>query len=242
VVFLEQKSGCLVCGRDLIYLDVPEEMACSSCGRVLSTSAKCPERHFVCDDCHRLTAEDFIGKACLSTEIADPLELAIFLMRHPGVKMHGPEHHFLVPAVLLTGYSIATGRREALEGWLKKARDRAHQVKGGSCGLLGDCGAAVGTGIFMSVVSGATPLSKEEWRLSNLMTSMSLHDIALAGGPRCCKRNTYLAILAATSFVAEHLGVIIPVRREIVCGFSDMNRECRRRDCPFYREGAIPTK
>ena len=77
--------------------------------------------------------------------------------------------------------------------------------------------------------------------LSNLMTSRSLHDIALAGGPRCCKRNTYLAILAATSFVAEHLGITIPVKREIVCEFSDMNRECRREGCPFYREGTTPT-
>ena len=154
---MEQKSGCLVCGRDLIYLETPEKMACSSCGRVQSTSAKCPEGHFVCDDCHRLTAEDFIGKACLSTEIGDPLELAIFLMRHPAVKMHGPEHHFLVPAVLLTGYSIAAGRRETLDRWLKKARERAGQVKGGSCGFLGDCGAAVGTGIFMSVIQERPP-------------------------------------------------------------------------------------
>ena len=146
-----------MCGRDLVYLNTPEEVACSSCGRVQATSAKCPEGHFVCDDCHRLTAEDFIGKACLSKEIADPLELAIFLMRHPAVKMHGLEHHFLVPAVLLTGYSIASGRQAALGGWLKKARDRAGQVKGGFCGFLGDCGAAVGTGIFMSVLSGRRP-------------------------------------------------------------------------------------
>jgi len=239
---MDQKRGCMVCGRGLIYLDAPEELVCSSCGCVQVTSVSCPEGHFVCDECHRLTAEDFIGKACLSTKIADPLELAMLLMRHPVVKMHGPEHHFLVPAVLLTGYSIAAGQRDALGGWLKKARDRASQVKGGSCGFLGDCGAAVGTGIFVSVLSGATPLSREEWRLSNLMTSRSLHDIALAGGPRCCKRNTYLAILAAISFVAEHLRVTIPVRREIVCEFSDLNQECRREDCPFYREEAIPSR
>jgi hypothetical protein len=199
-----EKAGCLVCGRDL-----------------------------VCDDCHRLLAEEFVGKACLSPQIADPLDLAISLMRHPSVKMHGPEHHFLVPAVLLACYSIAAGRRDTLEGWLKKARDRAAQVKGGSCG------AAVGTGIFMSVISGATPLSRREWRLANLMTSSSLHDIALAGGPRCCKRNMYLAILAATSFITGHLGVAMSVKREIACEFSDLNRECRREECPFYRKKGI---
>lgn len=232
--FLDQKTGCLICGRDLVYLDSPEDLACSSCGRVQAAPARCPEGHFICDDCHRLPAEDFIEKACLGTDIADPLELAVFLMRHPEVRMHGPEHHFLVPAVLLTTYSIATGARDHLGEWLKKARDRARQVKGGSCGLLGDCGAAVGTGIFVSVVTRATPLSKDGWRLSNLMTSQSLHDIALAGGPRCCKRNTSLAILAAVSFVVGQWGVAIPIREGHTCEFSPLNRECRKLECPFY--------
>jgi hypothetical protein len=161
-------------------------------------------------------------------------------MRHPEVRMHGPEHHFLVPAVLLTTSSLATGEEALLGDRLKKARDRARQVKGGFCGFLGDCGAAVGTGIFVSVLTGATPLSREEWRLSNLMTSRSLRDIALAGGPRCCKRNTALAILAAVSFVAGELGVTIPVREGYTCEFSDLNRECRKMECPFYREEKLP--
>jgi len=40
----------------------------------------------------------------------------------------------------------------------------------------------------------------------------------------------------AASFVAEHLGVIIPVQKEIACEFSDLNRECRREECRFYRD------
>jgi hypothetical protein len=233
---MEERSGCLVCGRDLMYLSAPEEMACSSCGRVQETSAKCPGGHFICDDCHRLPAEDFIERTCLCTDLQDPMELALVLMRHPSIKMHGPEHHFLVPAVLLTTYSLARGERDRLEERLRKARERARQVRGGSCGFLGDCGAAVGTGIFVSVVTGATPLSQEEWRLSNLMTSRSLHDIALAGGPRCCKRNTYLAILAAVSFVAELWKITLPVRKDVLCEYSDLNRECRKLECPFYRK------
>lgn len=231
---MAEKTGCLVCGRDLIYLDTPEELTCSSCGRVYVSSARCPEGHFICDECHRLPAEDLIERTCLVTDIKDPLLLAISLMRQPALKMHGPEHHFLVPAVLLASYSLVTGEREGLGERLKKARGRAGQVKGGSCGFLGDCGAAVGTGIFVSVQTGATPLSIDEWRLANLMTSKSLHDIALAGGPRCCKRNTYLAILAAASFVSEEWGITLPVDKEISCEFSDLNRECRKMDCPFY--------
>lgn len=73
--------------------------------------------------------------------------------------------------------------------------------------------------------------------LSNLMTGRSLHEVALAGGPRCCKRNTYIAILAAVSFVKEEWGITIPVRRKIACEFSDLNRECRVVECPFYPGG-----
>jgi len=233
---MEQKTGCLVCGRELVYLDEPEELTCASCGKRVAGSVKCREGHFICDDCHRLPAEEFILKACLSTDIPDPLELALFFMRHPSVKMHGPEHHFLVPAVLLTSSSLVAGERERLPERLQKARDRAREVKGGSCGFLGDCGAAVGTGIFVSVLSGATPLSKVEWRLANLMTSRSLHDVALAGGPRCCKRNTYLAILAAVAFVREEWGLDLPVKQDLACEFSDLNRECLGLECRFHRD------
>ena len=227
------KSGCLVCGKDLVYLDTPEEGICSICGETKMTTVRCQDGHFICDTCHRLGADDLIEKTCLGTDISDPLFLAISLMRQPSVKMHGPEHHFLVPAVLLTAYSIVAGEREKLPGRLKKARERADLVKGGSCGILGACGAAIGTGIFVSVLTGATPLSRNEWMLSNLVTSRSLHDIALAGGPRCCKRNTYIAILTAVSFVQEQWGVAIPVTKEIACEFSDMNRECRKTECRF---------
>ncbi|VUT25840.1 MAG: hypothetical protein MOIL_01256 [Candidatus Methanolliviera sp. GoM_oil] len=55
---------------------------------------------------------------------------------------------------------------------------------GGFCGYHGDCGAAVGTGIFISLITDATPLSKHEWKLSNLMTAKSLLSIANHGGPR----------------------------------------------------------
>ena len=228
------KSGCLVCGKDLVYLDTPEESACSFCGRVFRTTVRCADGHFICDDCHRLPAEDLIEKTCLETTVADPMLLAISLMQHPALKMHGPEHHYLVPAVLLTGYSLVTGERAELGRRLKRARERAALVRGGFCGTHGACGAAIGTGIFVSIITGATPLSGKEWMLSNLVTSRSLHEIALSGGPRCCKRNTYLAILAAVSFIREMWGITIPVKEGMSCEFSDLNREGRKTECTFH--------
>lgn len=106
---------------------------------------------------------------------------------------------------------------------------------GGFCGFYGDCGAAVGTGIFVSLLTGATPLSKKEWRLANLMTARSLSAIAEYGGPRCCKRNTFLALREALKFIEEHFGTQLDEGRPIKCGFHMLNKECLLEECPFFR-------
>ncbi|MBQ2687341.1 MAG: hypothetical protein IJF52_01775 [Clostridia bacterium] len=65
-------------------------------------------------------------------------------------------------------------------------------MPGGACGYWGACGAA---------------LANEEWKLSNLMTAASLSAIGEVGGPRRCKRNSYIAITEAVKFAKEHLSV-----------------------------------
>jgi hypothetical protein len=87
--------------------------------------------------------------------------MADALLHHDRLAMHGPEHHYLVPAVLIAAWFNMTGvsgKRHALD----KAMKRAGMVPGGSCGTHGACGAGMGTGIFISVITGATPLSTEK--------------------------------------------------------------------------------
>jgi hypothetical protein len=92
----------------------------------------------------------------------------------------------------------------------------------------------VGTGIFVSVTLGATPLSGREWRLANRMTARALATIAEHGGPRCCKRNSFLAIQEAVGFARDELGTEMELPAEIRCTFSPLNRECLREECPFH--------
>ena len=232
---MEQKSGCVVCGKELCYQDQAEELRCMFCNNVFSTQAKCVDNHFVCDACHSLSANDLIERFTIASDSIDPIHSAITLMKSPTVKMHGPEHHFLVPAVLLSAFYNAQCAIGEKETKIKKARQRAEHVLGGFCGFYGDCGAAVGTGIFMSVMTDSTPLSVKEWRLSNLMTADSLRTIALAGGPRCCKRNSFLAILEAVRFVKDHFEVTLNADRDTVtCEFSHLNKECKKAECRFH--------
>lgn len=231
---MEQRTGCLICGRDILYSEEARDLACAICGEVVSTTAACEAGHFVCDRCHGLEAVDLIEQFCITTELDDPIAIACILMRYPAVRMHGPEHHFLVPASLIAAYCNHRGEPGRKGELLARARDRASRVPGGFCGTHGTCGAAIGTGIFVSLITGSTPLKKQEWSLSNQMTARSLMAIARHGGPRCCKRNSWLAIRTAVTFLEERFSVSLPVEGAVRCGFSDINRECLLKECPFY--------
>jgi len=64
-------------------------------------------------------------------------------MKNPKIKMHGPEHHFLVPAVLLSAYYNKKKDSRKKEDKIKEARKRAEKILGGFCGSHGICGAAM---------------------------------------------------------------------------------------------------
>lgn len=228
------KSGCLVCGADIRYLPVPEEHTCVYCGETHRTTATCTKGHYICDTCHRSGAESLIETFCAQAAGKDPVEMANTLMRHPTIRMHGPEHHLLVPAVLVAAWSNYRGEEAMRAVRVREAVRRGGDMKGGSCGFLGACGAAVGVGIFVSVVTGTTPLTTLTWQQANLATAEALRVIALNGGPRCCKRNTFLALISASDFSATHLGTAIPASHGITCHYSPLNRECRKEACPFH--------
>lgn len=233
-------TGCLICGAGLVYSETPQERCCALCGGKSSSQAECTDGHHVCDSCHCLPALELIELSCRASSDPDPIRLADALMGNPAIKMHGPEHHFLVPAVLITAWCTTHGDDRKAEK-LEAARKRAEDVKGGFCGFHGTCGAAMGAGIACSVLTGATPLATGEWRLSNLMTAACLTAIGEAGGPRCCKRDTFLAILVGRDFLNQHLDAGLPVGAKPVCTFWADNRECLMGHCPFYATESRPS-
>jgi len=228
------KSGCLVCGADIAYLTNKTQFNCVVCKETKWADAHCLNGHFVCDSCHADDPCTWIEQQCIRSDVTRPIELAIELMRHPRVAMHGPEHHFLVPAVLLTAYFNLKQQTDLKKRKVGEARQRAQSVIGGSCGFHGACGAAIGVGIFVSLVTEATPMSGNEWRLCNTATAEALARIADGGGPRCCKHNTFLALESAVEFSSAHLGQVLPAER-VSCDFFHHNRECRGIDCEFFK-------
>lgn len=132
---------------------------------------------------------------------------------------------------LLTAYKNSGGNLD-LRKALIEMNSRGRSVPGGACGFWGACGAGISTGMFISIVTGSTPLGEDNFGLSHKMTARALEAIGEIGGPRCCKRDSYLSILQAVDFVRENLGVHME-QPKILCSYSSRNNQCIGKRCPF---------
>ena len=163
----------------------------------------------------------------------NPIEIIEKMMTMSFCHMHGPEHHVMVGSALLTAYKNAGGDID-LHSALIEMMNRGTSVPGGACGFWGACGAGISSGMFISIISKSTPLANEPFALSHKMTADSLGQIGEIGGPRCCKRDSFLSILAAVDFVKDHFGIEME-KPEVVCCFSGQNNQCIGKRCPFSK-------
>lgn len=224
---------CLVCGAELISISNPVKMECSFCGRLEETNWYCTEHHFVCSFCLNLDPKEIVKSICLKSTKTDPIELAKEIMASPAIRMHGPEHHFITPAVLLTAMANYTNNREWLGTKIQKAEEMALQMAPTCSWHLGTCGAALGASIFLLLWKGLDANDEKSWEEGNLIVANSLKRIAELGSPRCCKRDTYIAIAEAIEHLRIHYGIELPVS-EPKCVFSLRNRTCKHEECIFF--------
>lgn len=223
------KEECLICNAPLEYLEKDEPMQCAICHKKENSKTRCVNSHYVCNECHTKGMDDIIG-ICLLEKSRNPVEIIDKLMSRPFCHMHGPEHHVMVGSALLTAYKNAGGNID-LSGALIKMMNRGKSVPGG---FWGACGAGISSGMFISIISKSTPLANEPFALSHQMTSAALGRIGEIGGPRCCKRDSFLSILAAVDFVDEHFGIKME-KPEIICRYSAENNQCIGKRCPFSK-------
>jgi len=236
------EGACLICGKPLVYFGKVRKMECVMCHRRLESYSSCEDGHYICDECHARQGIQVIMDGCRKSESKNPIAIMQELMEDPYIYMHGPEHHVMVGAVLLTAYKNCggyqgEGSHEAFVKDLEEMRARGSEYPGGACGIWGCCGAAVSTGIFISIITKATPLTGKSWGLSNQMTSCALGAIADLGGPRCCKRDSFTAVIKAVEFTKENMGIELELPEKIECDFSRENQQCLKQHCPYYREG-----
>lgn len=176
-----------------------------------------------------------ILEACLRENSKNPVEIFHNIAQKDFVRIHGPEHHVLDGAVLLTAFHNAGGNIE-LQSSLEELVKRGLQMPGATCGMWGVCGAVSSVGAALSVIDGTGPLTADEsWGKHMEFTSMALYSLSQIGGPRCCKRDAFLTLQNAIQFVNENYDVELE-QSGIECCFSRQNAQCIKEKCPFYKK------
>ena len=224
------KEECLICKAPLEYLESDILMECAICHKKENSKTRCVHGHYICNTCHTEGMDAIIG-LCEEESSKNPVAIIEKMMDMPFCHMHGPEHHVMVGAALLTAFHNAGGSID-LHDALIEIMNRGKAVPGGSCGFWGACGAGISTGMFVSIISKSTPLTNEPFALSHQMTAKSLGKIGEIGGPRCCKRDSFLSILASIDFVKEHFAVEME-KPDVICRYSTQNNQCIGKRCPF---------
>src|SRR4030067_1837760 len=106
----KRTEDCMICGKELSYLTAAIPVNCIYCGKQESANIYCPSGHYVCNECHASDSIKVITQLCLSSPSKNPIEMAMTIMQHPIIPMHGPEPHSMIAAVLVTAYKNITGK------------------------------------------------------------------------------------------------------------------------------------
>ena len=126
---------CLICKAPLTYLEDDMLMECEICHKKENSKTRCVNGHYVCNECHT-QGLDRIIELCMTSASRDPIAIIEQMMALPTCHMHGPEHHVMVGAALLTAYHNAGGDID-LRSALTEMMTRGRSVPGGACGFWG---------------------------------------------------------------------------------------------------------
>lgn len=228
----KQSHNCMVCTSELVYEATLQEATCYYCGSVSHQSVTCKEGHYVCDACHAKEALEVIEHICKTSKERDMLKLFQQIREHPSIPKHGPEHHAMVPAIIVTAYKNSGGK--VSESALKTALSRGSSVMGGACGFLGICGAASGVGIGFAILLESSPVAKKARSQAQKVTYAVLGKIAEYEAARCCHREVWTALNIASSLSETFFNVKLLAEMETKCDQKKFNQYCYGKECPIF--------
>ena len=145
---------------------------------------------------------------------------------------HGPWHHAILPAVLITalrnnGYTF--NEKDIREAFLRGAK-----IPAGACGFCGVCGAGTGLGIAISIVERSNPFRDSERTHAFEAATKANERIGKLGGPRCCRLSSYMSLGLAKPLLQE-LNLPLPEAKLIGrCKIHSLNAQCHGQKCPYY--------
>ena len=177
-------------------------------------------------------------KSCITNRSRNAVEAMEGLLAGAGCCAEDSMCHMAAGAAVITAYFNAGGKINGgtmtKGAALKEFAARAGQVPGCSCESWCCCGAAVGVGQALSVINGATPMTREPWAQCQRLTATVQGHIADSALPRCCSRSSYIAVLDAVDFLNAHYNVAMERPGKVACTFYDGNAQCLREQCPYF--------
>ena len=188
------------------------------------------------DLCSRLTLEEkakFIIRDIRAEKGNNPAVIFKRIAEKEYISIHGPEHHVLDGACILTAFYNAGGNID-LEQSLERLSKEGLRMPGAMCGLWGICGAIASVGAALAIIDGTGPLSADgSWGEHMSYTSRAISEMGRVNGPRCCKRDAMIALKNAVEYINSHYDVRLDYEEQ-TCEFSYKNEQCIRDRCPFF--------
>ena len=227
------QTGCLVCGEPLVYGPVNVEVACAVCGKAGISRAQCTRGHYVCDTCHTREPIEVAKRFCLASDRIDAFQIFYPIAAHPAIPLHGPEYHSIVPGVILAAYRNAGG--PVTDDQILEGIERGNLMPGGSCAFMGACGAATGVGIAFGIMLESNPLKPLPRQHAQRIVARTLERISALKAARCCRRESHLALQMAAEESVNLLPVTIRAEEWQSCERHELNKECIKSSCPFFR-------
>ncbi|AEJ19051.1 DUF5714 domain-containing protein [Gracilinema caldarium] len=224
---------CLVCGAKLEHRDESIIVMCSKCGKKERTCIVCEKEHYLCNACATETVMAKIFQKIPEIDCQNPCDIGEKLLIECGYAGNSP--HFVVAIAFLLALknlSFVT-LEDVFEGMM-----RASQIPGGWCGYYGSCGAAVGLGVAVSILTKATPMTDKSRSMANEATAEGLKIVASQGGPRCCIGSVRGVLEAGVKYIKEALGIDFPTRRIEIkkCWASRLQPDCKKERCLFWEK------
>ena len=188
-----------------------------------------------------LTLEEkykLIKSDIVKIENKDPIEIFNEIVSKDYINIHGPEHHYLDGASFLIAYRNNGGIININDA-LDELAKRTVKMPGAMCGYWGVCGSVTSIGACLSIINNTTPITNNNYYKDNMQfTSELLNIMSIIGGPRCCKRNAFLALEQAIYFMKNQYNFEIN-HNKINCNYSSLNKQCIKERCPYFVNNKI---
>jgi len=232
---------CVVCGRQLAYLEEGRPFTCSLCGKSEVGNVCCPDGHYLCEGCHGAEIRELLPRLLGSSKSTSPQELTEELLALPQLPMLGCEHASIVAGSLMTALKnrgdLGVTDRHVAEAVQRTER----QAISAYCGLTGVCGIVPALGACYSVLVGAQCGKGPETRATMELVSRLASVAAQEAEPGCCKAFVRSCLAETEHFLEERLGIPSSEARLIVCRDTERHPHgCRGTACDYHPEHDFP--